>query len=91
MKLVLAVFQFIFGCRHGHLSRVFTIKHRTYRVCFDCSREFDLQVRLPDGEILPSSIAENVARHQQYGWRGEENPMSNSRHSDPANKATASC
>ncbi len=41
MKL-LAVVQFIFGCRHRHLSRVFTIKLRTYRVCFDCGREFDL-------------------------------------------------
>jgi len=41
MKL-LSVFQFIFGCRHRHLSRVFTIKHRTYRVCFDCGQEFDL-------------------------------------------------
>jgi hypothetical protein len=37
-----AVLQFIFGCRHRHLSRVFTIKRRTYRVCFDCGREFEL-------------------------------------------------
>jgi hypothetical protein len=37
-----AVFQFVFGCRHRHLSRVFTIKHRTYKICFDCGREFDL-------------------------------------------------
>jgi len=36
------ILQFIFGCRHRHLSRVFTIKHRTYRVCFDCGREFEL-------------------------------------------------
>jgi len=42
MRLFLGAFQFIFGCRHRHLSRVFTIKHRTYRVCFDCGREFDL-------------------------------------------------
>jgi hypothetical protein len=42
MKLLLSVFQFIFGCRHRHLSRVFTIKRRTYKVCFDCGREFDL-------------------------------------------------
>lgn len=35
-------FQFVFGCRHRHQSRVFTIKHRSYRVCFDCGREFDL-------------------------------------------------
>ena len=36
------IVQFTFGCRHRHLSRVFTIKRRTYRVCFDCGREFDL-------------------------------------------------
>jgi hypothetical protein len=36
------LFQFLFGCRHRHKSRVFTIKRRTYRVCFDCGREFDL-------------------------------------------------
>lgn len=42
MKLFLGVFQFIFGCRHRHLSRVFTIKHRTYKVCFDCGGEFEL-------------------------------------------------
>ena len=42
MKFLLNVFQFMFGCRHRHLSRVFTIKHRTYKVCFDRGREFDL-------------------------------------------------
>jgi len=42
MKLLLGIFQFVFGCRHRHLSRVFTIKRRTYKVCFDCGREFDL-------------------------------------------------
>jgi hypothetical protein len=42
MKPLSSVLQFIFGCRHRHLSRVFTIKHRTYKVCFDCGREFDL-------------------------------------------------
>jgi hypothetical protein len=47
MKLFLNLFQFVFGCRHHHLSRVFTIKHRTYKVCFDCGREFDL----PDPEV----------------------------------------
>lgn len=36
------ILQFTFGCRHRHMSRVFTIKRRTYRVCFDCGREFDL-------------------------------------------------
>jgi hypothetical protein len=42
MKPLSSVLQFIFGCRHRHLSRVFTITLRTYRVCFDCGREFDL-------------------------------------------------
>jgi hypothetical protein len=42
MKPLLWIFQFVFGCRHRHLSRVFTIKHRTYKVCFDCGQEFDL-------------------------------------------------
>ena len=43
MNPLLWIFQLTFGyCRHRHLSRVFTIKHRTYKVCFDCGREFDL-------------------------------------------------
>lgn len=45
MNPLLWVFQFTFGCRHLRLSRVFTIKHRTYRVCFDCGREFELPDR----------------------------------------------
>lgn len=48
MKLLSNLLQFIVGCRHRHLSRVFTIKRRTYRVCFDCGREFDIpNVSLP--------------------------------------------
>jgi len=42
MKPFSSVLQFIFGCQHRHMSRVFTIKLRTYKVCFDCGREFDL-------------------------------------------------
>jgi hypothetical protein len=42
MNRLLGIFQFIFRCRHKHMSRAFTIKNRTYRVCFDCGREFDL-------------------------------------------------
>lgn len=42
MKLLVGIFQFLFGCRHRHMSRIFTIKRRTYKVCFDCGREFDL-------------------------------------------------
>jgi hypothetical protein len=35
------VFQFALGCHHGELSRVFTIKERTYQVCLKCGKEFD--------------------------------------------------
>jgi hypothetical protein len=42
MNLLLWIFQFAFGCHHRHRNRVFTIKQRTYQVCFDCGREFDL-------------------------------------------------
>jgi hypothetical protein len=33
--------NFLFGCHHSNLSRVFTIRRRTYRVCCDCGAEFD--------------------------------------------------
>jgi len=36
----IAVFNFMFGCHHSNLSRVFTIAGRTYCVCCDCGREF---------------------------------------------------
>jgi hypothetical protein len=42
MKLLLRMFQFAFCCHHGHLSRVFTIQKRTYKVCLDCGQEFVL-------------------------------------------------
>jgi hypothetical protein len=37
------IFQFAFGCHHRHMSRVFTIKGRSYRICFDCGREFECE------------------------------------------------
>jgi hypothetical protein len=30
------IFDWIFGCHHRHLSRVFTIDLQTYQVCFAC-------------------------------------------------------
>jgi hypothetical protein len=38
---VLWIFQFAFGCHHSQMSRVFTIKKRSYQVCCDCGDEFD--------------------------------------------------
>ncbi len=67
MKAWLDVFQFVFGYRHRHLSRVFTIKPRTYKVCFDCGR-FDL----PDAQepkrsdAAPSVLLETIPRHVHW-------------------------
>ena len=35
------IFSTLFGCRHNNLSRLFTIRRRTYQVCWDCGTEFD--------------------------------------------------
>jgi hypothetical protein len=42
VKPLLWFLRFAFGCRHKQMSRVFTIKRRTYRVCFECGREFEV-------------------------------------------------
>jgi hypothetical protein len=41
MKPLRWILQSAFGCRHRRLSRVFTIKRRTYRVCFECGKELE--------------------------------------------------
>lgn len=33
--------DFIFGCHHSNLSRVFTIGRRSYRVCCGCGAQFE--------------------------------------------------
>jgi hypothetical protein len=40
MKALLWIFRFVFGCHHGRVSGVFTIKKRTYQVCLECGQEF---------------------------------------------------
>ena len=62
MKLLQTLFEFIFGCRHHHLSRVFTIKHRTYRVCFDCGRKFDL----PDADAPKSFSGDRLGTNLHH-------------------------
>jgi hypothetical protein len=41
MGILLTVLDFVFGCHHSRLSRVFTLDRRTYRVCCDCGAKFD--------------------------------------------------
>lgn len=45
MDSVVAIFDFLFGCHHQNLSRVFTIHGRTYRVCCKCGAEFKYSLR----------------------------------------------
>jgi len=40
MQRLMFALDFLFGCHHRHLSRVFTINGRTYRVCCDCGAKF---------------------------------------------------
>jgi hypothetical protein len=41
MNPILWIFGLVFRCRHNQMSRLFTIKGRTYQVCFKCGEEFD--------------------------------------------------
>ncbi len=45
MGAIAKALDYAFGCHHEHLSRVFTIKGRTYRVCCDCGKDFDYSLR----------------------------------------------
>lgn len=40
MWILAMIFDFLFGCRHADLSRVFTIGGQTYRVCCTCGTRF---------------------------------------------------
>jgi hypothetical protein len=50
--------NFAFGCHHTKLSRVFTIRGRTYKVCCDCGADFDYSLQRMS--IVP--------RHAARGW-----------------------
>jgi hypothetical protein len=50
-------FNFVFGCHHRKLSRVFTIDRRTYRVCCACGATFkySLETMSLDHRYAPQS------------------------------------
>jgi hypothetical protein len=41
VQLVLKIYDFVFGCHHRKLTRVFTIDRKTYRVCCACGAKFN--------------------------------------------------
>ena len=40
-----AVLDFALGCHLRHMSRVFTLEGRTYKVCCDCGKNFDYSLQ----------------------------------------------
>ena len=40
MRFLLTILDFLFGCHHLQLSRVFTLQGETYRVCCDCGARY---------------------------------------------------
>jgi hypothetical protein len=57
MKPLLGMFQFAFACRHGQLSRPFTIKKGTYQVGLACAQELEGSWAVTD------SLRSNAADH----------------------------
>lgn len=33
-------YEIFFGCSHGHLTRPFTLRAHSYKVCLDCGKQF---------------------------------------------------
>jgi uncharacterized membrane protein len=59
MEALLIALDFLFGCHHVHLSRVFTLDGETYQVCCDCGAKYEysletmsIQNRLPLTPVL---------------------------------------
>jgi uncharacterized membrane protein len=45
MNILLAALDFVFGCHHKNLSRVFTLDGHTYCVCLDCGARFEYSLK----------------------------------------------
>jgi hypothetical protein len=58
MKPLLWTYEFVFGCHHKQLTRVFSIQGRTYQVCVECGREFRYSWELMDSR--PLSVSDDV-------------------------------
>ena len=67
METLLGMFDSLFGCHHQQLSRVFTIRKRTYQVCIACGREFEYSWEVMHSKRRfvadPASTRLNSTRH----------------------------
>jgi hypothetical protein len=69
MSVLRAVFNFFyeifFGCSHGHLTRIFTVKQETYRVCLDCGKH------IPYSPISMRALTARELRRMKTAHAGE--------------------
>ena len=72
---LMTLFDFLFGCHHVHLSRVFTLGGETYRVCCDCGAKYayslegmSLERRLPVSSVAAGF--ESRQRNMSFGLTG---------------------
>ena len=63
MGNISAALEFLFGCHHHDLSRVFTISKRSYRVCCDCGAEFRYSLETMSIQRRESFCATPRVRH----------------------------
>ena len=68
MAYIIMALDFLFGCHHNNLSRVFTISGHSYRVCCECGKEFgysfntmSIMARSPAQEVKSSSWEKRYA------------------------------
>jgi len=70
MKNVMTVMDFLFGCHHDNLSRVFTLNKRSYKVCCDCGKSFDYSLDTMSIRRLPH----DPLRRQGYYEAPQQQP-----------------
>jgi hypothetical protein len=76
-NILQVLFHYLLECHHSDLSRVFTIKHRTYQVCLECGRELDYSLSLM--HIAPSQTPRDSAANAcRAAWSVQGVPSQNS-------------
>ena len=69
MSVLRAVFNFFyeifFGCSHSRLTRIFTVKQETYRVCLDCGKH------IPYSPVTMRPLTARELRRMKAAQTGE--------------------
>lgn len=81
MHWLALVWDYLFGCHHHKLSRVFTIGGQTYCVCFDCGARFDyslatMQIADPRTRTIPLNTQRRDRSRSQHLCREWTAPVS---------------